>query len=91
MCSAREGNGNSFQYSCLENLTDRMKRQKDTTPEDEPSPRSEGVQYAAGEGQKAMSNSFRRRKQLGQSGNDAQLWMSLVVRVKSDAVKNNSA
>ena len=30
-------------------------------------------------------------KRLGQSGNNAQLWMCLVVKVKSDAVKNNSA
>ena len=28
-------------------------------------------------------------KQLGQSGYDAQLWMCLVMKVKSDAVKNN--
>ena len=32
-----------------------------------------------------------RMKQLGQSGNDAQLWMCLVVTVKSSAVKNNTA
>ena len=30
-----------------------------------------------------------RMKQLSQSRNDAQLWMCLVVKVKSDAVKNN--
>ena len=30
-------------------------------------------------------------KRLSQSGNDAQLWMCLVVKVKSDAEKNNSA
>ena len=30
-----------------------------------------------------------RMKHLGQSGNDAQLWMCLVVKVKFDAVKNN--
>ena len=28
-------------------------------------------------------------KRLSQSGNKAQLWMCLVVKVKSDAVKNN--
>ena len=39
------GNGNPFQYSFLENPMDKMKRQKELTPEDEP-PRSEGVQYA---------------------------------------------
>ena len=32
-----------------------------------------------------------RMKRLGQSGNDAQCWMCLVVKVKSDAVKNNIA
>ena len=31
-----------------------------------------------------------RIKWLGQSGNDTQLWMCLVVKVKSDAVKNNT-
>ena len=32
-----------------------------------------------------------RMKRLGQSRNDAQLWMCLVVDIKSDAVKNNIA
>jgi hypothetical protein len=32
-----------------------------------------------------------RMKQLGQSRNDAQLWMCLVMKGKSDAVKNNIA
>ena len=32
-----------------------------------------------------------RKKRLGQSGNSAQLWMCLVVKVKSDAVKSNTA
>ena len=32
-----------------------------------------------------------RMKQLGQSRNDAQQWMCLEVKVKSDAVKNNTA
>ena len=57
------------------------------TPEDE-SPRSEGVQYATGE---EWINSSRRIKRLGQSRNDAQWWMCLVVKVKSSAVKNNIA
>ena len=33
----------------------------------------------------------KRMKQLGQSGNNAQLWMCLVVKVRSDAVKSNIA
>ena len=32
-----------------------------------------------------------RIKLLGQSGNDAQLWMCLMVKIMSDAVKNNIA
>ena len=32
-----------------------------------------------------------RMKQLGQSRNDAQVWMCLVVKAKSDAIKNNIA
>ena len=42
------GNAKLFQYSCLENHKNSMKRQKDTIPEAEPL-RSEGVQYATGE------------------------------------------
>ena len=32
-----------------------------------------------------------RMKWLGQSGNDAHVWMCLVVKVKYDAIKNNIA
>ena len=32
-----------------------------------------------------------RIKHLGQSGNDKRLWMCLVVKVKSDTIKNNIA
>ena len=32
-----------------------------------------------------------RMKRLGQNRNNAQLWMCLVVKVKSDAVKNDIA
>ena len=44
-------------------------------------PRLEGVQYATGEEWRALC----------QSGNNAQLCMCPVVKVKSDAVKNNTA
>ena len=43
-----------LQYSCLENPTDRMKRQKDKTLKDE-LPRSVGAQYATGEEQRNSS------------------------------------
>ena len=67
-----------------------MKRQRDMTSGDEP-PTSEGVQYATGEKQKATTNSSRKTEVLGQIRNDTQLWMCLVVKVKSNAVKNNIA
>ena len=44
--STGEGNGKPCQYSCLENPTNSMKRQKDRTLKDE-LPRSVGAQYAA--------------------------------------------
>ena len=57
------------------------------TPDDE-SPRSVDVQYTTGE---EWRNSSRKNKELGQSRNNAQLWMCLVAKVKSDAVKTNIA
>ena len=48
MWSTGEGNGKPFQYSCLENLMNSMKRQKDRTLKDE-LPRSVGAQYAMGD------------------------------------------
>ena len=48
MWSTGEGNGKPLQYSCLENLMNSMKRQKDRTLKDE-LPRSEGAQYATGD------------------------------------------
>ena len=59
------------------------------TLKDEP-PRSEGVQYATGEEWK-RTNSCERMKWLGQSENDAQLWVCLVMKVKSNAIKNRIA
>ena len=54
MCSTGEGNGKPLQYTCLENRMESMKRQKETTSEDEPF-RSVGVQYATGEEQRNSS------------------------------------
>ena len=54
------GNGNPFQYSCLENPMDSVKRQKDRTLEDE-TPRLEGVQYATGEGWRVITNTSRKK------------------------------
>ena len=50
-------------------------------------PRSVGAQYATGE---EWRNSSERNEQANsKSGNEAQLWMGLVVKVKSSVVKNN--
>ena len=46
--STGEGNGKPLQYSCLENPTSSMKRQKDMTLKDE-LPRLLGAQYATGD------------------------------------------
>ena len=54
MWSTGEGTGKTFQYSCLENPMNSMKRQKDRTLKDE-LPRSVGAQYATGEGQRNSS------------------------------------
>ena len=46
--STGEGNGKPLQYSCLENLMNSMKRQKDRTVKDELS-RTIGAHYATGD------------------------------------------
>ena len=48
MWSTGEANGKPLQYSCLENPTNSMKRQKNRTLKDE-LPRSVGAQYATGD------------------------------------------
>ena len=68
-----------------------MKRQKDMIPEDESS-RSEVAQNMPLENSRGqLLTAPERMKWLGQTGNDTQLWICLVVKVKSDAVKNNTA
>ena len=54
MWSTGEGNGKPFQYSCLENPMNSMKRQKDRTLKDE-FPGSVGAQYATGDQQRNNS------------------------------------
>ena len=83
--STGKGNGKPLQYSYLENPMNSMKRQKDRTLKDE-LPRSVGAQYATGEEQR---NSSRKNKENEPKWKQPQLWIYLVVKVKSDAVKNN--
>ena len=85
MWSTRKGNGKPLQYSCLENPMNTMKRQIDMTMKEEPS-RSVGIHYANGEEQRKQ---FRENEEAEPKANNAQLWMCLVVKVRSDAVKKH--
>ena len=60
MWSTGEGNGKPLQYSCLENPTNSMKRQKDRTLKDE-LPRLVGAQYATGD---QWRNNSRRNEEM---------------------------
>ena len=64
-----------------------MKRQKDVTLKDE-LPRSVGIQYTTGKRREVATE---RMRKLSYSGNDTKLWFYLVVKVKSNAIKNNTA
>ena len=88
MCCIGERNANQFSILDLQTPLKTMKRQKDMSLKDRlPHPLLVVVQYATEEEQRNSS----RRKSLSQSGNDAQLWMCLVVKAKFDAVKNSIA
>ena len=67
-----------------------IKGQKDMALKDE-SLRSEGVQHATGEEQRRTTNSPRKNEVAGTKQKKAQLWMCLVMKVKSDAAKNSIA
>ena len=54
------GNDQPLQYSCLENLMNSIKRQKDRTLKDE-LPRSVGVQYATGD---QWRNNLRKKEEM---------------------------
>ena len=64
-----------------------MKRQKDKTLKGEP-PKSVGVRHDTGDSRETAPEGMKR---LSQSRNNTQLWMCLVVKVKSNAVKNSIA
>ena len=68
--SIGEGNGKLHQYSCQENPMNNTKRQKNMTPED-------GSLRSDGEGRGQILIAPERISQLGQSGNDNQLWICL--------------
>ena len=71
-----------------------MNRQKDMTLRDDPphpTSRSEGVQYATVEEQRAITNSSRKNEAAGPKQKQSSVWMYLVMKVKSNAIKNNIA
>ena len=70
MWSTGEGNGKPLQYSCLENLINSMKSQKDRTLKDE-LPRSVGAQYATGD---QWRNNSRKNEETEPKQNNTQLW-----------------
>ena len=74
-------------YFCLENPMHRMKRQKDRTLKDE-LPRSVVPNILL---EISGEITLERMKRQSQSKNNTQLWMWLVMEVKSDAVKSNTA
>ena len=71
MWSTGEGNGKPLQYSCLENLMNNMKRQRDTTLQDE-LPRLVGAQYATGD---QWRNNYRKNEEMEPKQKQYQLWM----------------
>ena len=90
MWSSREENGKLLQNSCHANPMNSMKKQKDMTPKMSPSSWKVSDRLL-GKNREQLLIAPERMKWLGQSGNDTRLWMCLVVKVKSDAIKNNIA
>ena len=66
-----------------------MKSQSDMTPEYEP-PGQKVSNMLLGKSKEQLLIDPERMKQLDQSGTEAQLWMCLVMKVKSDAIKNST-
>ena len=86
--STGEGNGKPLQYSCLENPMNSMKRQNDRILKEE-LPRTVGAQYATGD--QWRNNSRKNEGMEPKQKKNTQLWMWLVIEVRSDAVKSNIA
>ena len=67
-----------------------MKKRKDMTLEESP-PGQKVSSMLLGKSRRQLLIAPERIKHLGQSRNNTQLWMYLVVKVKSDAIKNSIA
>ena len=87
MWSTGEGNGKPFQYSCLENPMNSMKKQNCRTLKGE-LPRSIGAQYATGD---KWRNNSRKNEEVVPKQKQHPVVDVTGDGVKSDAIKNNIA
>ena len=76
--STGEGNAKPLQCSCIENVMNSMKKQKDEVP------RSIGAQYTTGD---QWRNNSRKNEQIEPKHKKTELWMWLVMEARSDAIK----
>ena len=86
MWSTGEGNGKPLQYSCLENLMNSMKRQKDRTLKDEIL-RLVGAQYDTGD---LWRNNSRNNEEMEPKQKQCPVVDGIGDGSKVNAVKNNT-
>ena len=86
MWSTGEGNGKPLQYSCLENPMNSMQRQKGHWKMSSPGQLVPNMLLEV-----SGEITLERMKRWSQSKNNTQLWMWLVIEVKSNAAKSNIA
>ena len=90
MWSAGGGKRKSLQYSCCENPMNSTQKWKDRTlKKNSPGQKVPNLLLWKRGGQLLIAPG--KMKLLGQRANDSQLWRCLVVKFKSDALKNNIA
>ena len=85
MWPSGEGNSKPLQYSCLENLMNSMKRQKDRTLRDELH-RSVGAQYATGD---QWRNNSRKNEETEPKQKQHPVVDVTTGRARSEAIKSN--
>lgn len=85
--STRERTGKPLQCSCPESPMNSMKRQTDAVQKDE-LPQLAGARMPL---QKSGERAPERTERRNKNENNTQLWVCLMMEVKSDAVKNNIA
>ena len=85
------GNVKPLQYSCIKDPMNSIKRQKDMKLEDKRPPAPNRAWNMSNMLLEKKGGNYsltpESAKQLGQSRNDAQLWMFLVMKVRSNAIK----